>query len=87
MRYKDVMKEYDIGLNEKKNLTFEQGADGTIRTKTASSHPCTAWCHGYQCWPRMAVYRRVKVNDRYMIRNKYFFTLDGFRESEPETKL
>ena len=32
-------------------------------------------------------HRRVKVNDIDMFRNKHFFLLDGFRESEPETKL
>jgi len=32
VRYKDVMKEYDLGPNEE-ILTFERGEDATIRTK------------------------------------------------------
>jgi hypothetical protein len=33
-------------------------------------------CH--HCW--------VKVNDLDIFRNKQFFSLNGFRESKPETK-
>jgi len=75
VRYKDVMKGYDIGPNEEIR-TFTWGEDATIGTKAVLLHHVFVphrvadinvgpkWkCH----------HRRVKVNDIYMFLNKDFF--------------
>ena len=73
-RYKDVMKEYGLGPNEE-FLTFEQGEDGTIRTKTVLLHHvlvphCVMDINARLEW--QCHHRRLKVNDIYMFWNKDF---------------
>jgi hypothetical protein len=78
--------EYDLGPNQE-ILTFERGEDATIWTKVVLLHHVLVphrvadinfgpeWqCHHYM----------VKVNDRYMFRNKDLFSSQRFLHVEPE---